>query len=199
MHVSSPFFEKLNTYGFSSWMKINASLLCTLILKRNAPWKVALLFTCHDHNSKMINYYPTGVTLPWPWVTGEANAWCISFETECGQIHMIRFGFLECSKVAIKVQTSQTTFTLAQKRNSSPFHLQILKWPDGVNYTDQKKELTTLTKKSYSPIFKNSSWTSEEFLFWGSVFLQLSSRIFFSWAWLFWHLMIASCTCRHYS
>ena len=38
-----------------------------------------------------------------------------------------------------------------QKRNSSPFHLQILKWPDGVqersmSYTDQKKLLLNFLK-----------------------------------------------------
>ncbi len=52
--------------------------------------------------------------------------------------------------------------TLIKKRNFSPFHVQILKWPEGV----QGRLIShTLTKKSYSPIFKNLSWTSEEFLF----------------------------------
>ncbi len=59
--------------------------------------------------------------------------------------------------VKMSVQCQQVSdwhkYTLVQKRNSSPFHLQILKWPEGIQ---EWLMLTTLTKKSYSAVFLNS-------------------------------------------
>ncbi len=47
------------------------------------------------------------------------------------------------------LRSRQSVCTLIKKRNSSPFHLQILKLPDGViklSYTDQKKLLLNFLK-----------------------------------------------------
>ncbi len=53
----------------------------------------------------------------------------------------------------LEVENSNTT--LPQKRNSSPFHLQILKLPDGVQASNRVRWNTYTGQKKFFPIFLN--------------------------------------------
>ncbi len=65
-------------------------------------------------------------------------------------------------------------YKLPHKTNSLPFHLQILKLPDGVQASNgvkwgslEKSDITlSCTQSGHFKIYK---WKDEEFLFWASV------------------------------